>query len=93
MELDFEQAEQLKDILKTAQYEAMIEFDQYKKKKAKGKDPDLISTTEAYRLRGRARVNELLIKGMLKQLSSGRGKTSAKYISKKKLFSLDKVIL
>lgn len=93
MEISQEHLEQLRETVKTAQLEALIEFDQYKKKKAKGKDPDLISTTEAYRLRGRARVDELLMRGLLKRFSSGRGKTSAKYVSKKKLFSLDKVIL
>ncbi len=83
----------IKDATKEAIKEAFIEFEQFKKKRRSTKDPDLISTTEAYNLRGRARVSQLILLGLLPQVSSGNSKNSAKYVSKKKLFQLDKVCI
>lgn len=82
-----------KNLIKDALLEAMYEFSDYKSKRKRKIDTDLISTSEAYRLRGRARVTRLIMLGMLKQTSSGNAKNSVKYVSKKKLYSLDKVTL
>ncbi|NDV68558.1 hypothetical protein [Dysgonomonas sp. 25] len=60
-------------------------------RKGKNIDPDLISTRQAYKLRGRSRVTHLINLGLLKQINTGTNATSVKYISKKKLISLDKV--
>lgn len=88
-----ERKAKLKESIKEAVLEAMYEFDNYRKKKNRNQDIDLISTSEAFRLRGRARVTRLISLGLLKQTSSGVGRNSVKYVSKKKLFDLDKVIL
>lgn len=61
--------------------------------KKRNLDPDLISTTEAYKLRGKARVTELVNRGLLIRISSGRAKNSPKYISKSRLIELDKLCL
>lgn len=64
-----------------------------RKKKKRVMDSDLISTTEAYNLRGKARVTELIMRGLLNRVSSGRAKNSPKYISKSRLIELDKLCL
>lgn len=82
----------LKDIIK----EAISEInEEQKERKAKNRvmDADLISTTEAYRIRGKARVTELIMRGHLNRVSSGRAKNSPKYISKSRLIELDKLHL
>lgn len=61
--------------------------------KKRNLDPDLISTTEAYSLRGKARVTELINKGLLTRVSSGRAVNSPKYISKSRLIELDNTYL
>lgn len=61
--------------------------------KKRNLDPDLISTTEAYNLRGKARVTELINRGLLTRLSSGRAVNSPKYVSKSKLLELDNTYL
>ena len=85
--------EKKKNLVKEAILEALYEYEQFKRKKRRNQDTDLISTSEAYRLRGRARVTQLILLGMLKQTSSGVAPNSVKYVSKKKLFDLDKVTL
>lgn len=59
----------------------------------KKNNKDLISLRTAYKLRGRARVKNLIAHGCLKYISSGSYSNSIKYVSQKKLFSLDNVIL
>lgn len=86
-------AENLKEVLKQGFLEAMLEYETFKKKSKSRKDTDLISTSEAYRLRGRPRVEELIKQGLLQRTGSGRAKNSAKYVSKKKLLELDNTYL
>lgn len=88
-----EKHEELKGVMIEAILEALYQFKEYGRKKKRQIDPDLVSTSEAYRLRGRARVTQLILNGLLKQTSSGNAPNSAKYVSKKKLFDLDKVTL
>lgn len=89
-------SENIKQAIKEAILEVVVEImseyvkDQ-PKKKTKNVDPDLISTRQAYKLRGRSRVTHLINLGLLKQINTGTNPTSVKYISKKKLLSLDKV--
>lgn len=59
----------------------------------KKNNKDLISLRAAYKLRGRARVRALIEHGCLKYISSGSYSNSIKYVSKKKLLSLDNLIL
>lgn len=84
---------QLKSVFKESMLEAMYEFENYRKKKNRNQDVDLISTSEAWRLRGRARVTRLIALGLLRQTTSGVGKNSVRYVSKKQLFDLDETIL
>ena len=77
--------EQLKLVIKEAFLEAMLEYDQYRRDRKGKKDPDLISTNTAYKLRGRKRVELLVMNGLLKRTSSGRNK----YVSRSKLIELD----
>lgn len=72
---------------------ALSEIKHIKKAQRNKLDPDLISTNQAYKLRGEARVNKLIEKGLLKRVSSGNSKNSPKYVSKKQLFKLDNVFL
>lgn len=81
----------LKQAIKEAFSEAMSEYEQNKRNKRRNVDPDLISTREAYSLRGRSRVTHLIRLGLLKQITTGTNRTSVKYISKSKLLDLDKV--
>lgn len=82
----------LKEVIKEVISEVYAEQETIKKKR-KVKDSDLISTTEAYNLRGKARVTELIMRGHLNRVSSGRAKNSPKYISKSRLIELDKLHL
>jgi hypothetical protein len=84
-------SQNLKQATKEAILEALYEYDEYKRKRVRNIDPDLISTREAYRLRGRSRVTHLIKLGLLKQITTGNNPTSVKYISKKKLLDLDKI--
>ena len=93
MQLSKEDLELIRETTKQGFLEALFEYEQYKKQRRSKKDPDLISTSEAYRLRGRGRVNELIIRGLLPRTSSGNAKNSAKYVSKKRLFELDNTYL
>lgn len=84
------------DLIKQVVKEAIIEAEAevtLRKKESKRKDKDLISKNEAYRLRTRAIVEELIDRGLLKSISSGRASNSTQWISKKRLFELDSVIL
>ncbi len=81
----------LKKAIKEALLEALYEYNEFKKIHKRNVDPDLISTSEAYRLRGRSRVTNLIKLGLLQQITTGTNKTSVKYISKKKLLDLDKI--
>lgn len=81
--------EQLKLALKEAFLEAMFEYDQYRKDRKGKKDPDLISTNTAYKLRGRKRVELLVMHGLLTRTSSGRNK----YVSRSRLIELDNVAI
>lgn len=77
--------EQLKLAIKEAYLEAMFEYDQYRRDRKGKKDPDLISTNTAYKLRGRKRVESLVMHGLLTRTSSGRNK----YVSRSRLIELD----
>jgi len=79
--------------LKQFFFELLFEYEQYKKQRRSKKDPDLISTRQAYKLRGEGRVKKLIFLGLLPRTSSGRAKNSAKYVSKKRLFELDNTYL
>ena len=82
----------LKDVIK----EVLSEIEDEKvvqNNKKRNLNPDLISTTEAYSLRGKARVTELVNRGLLTRISSGRAINSPKYISKSKLIELDNTYL
>lgn len=85
--------EKIKEATKQGYLEAMFEYEQYKRDRRSKRDPDLISTREAYRLRGEARVNELIKQGLITRQGSGRAANSVKYMSKKRLLELDKVYL
>lgn len=82
----------LKEVVKEVLTE-VYEEQAIRKKKKRVMDSDLISTTEAYNLRGKARVTELITRGLLNRVSSGRAKNSPKYISKSRLIELDKLCL
>lgn len=82
----------LKEVVKEVLTE-VYEEQAIRKKKKRVMDSDLISTTEAYNLRGKARVTELIMRGLLNRVSSGRAKNSPKYISKSRLIELDKLCL
>lgn len=82
----------LKEVVKEVLTE-VYEEQAIRKKKKRVMDSDLISTTEAYKLRGKARVTELVNRGLLIRISSGRAKNSPKYISKSRLIELDKLCL
>lgn len=77
--------DRIKEATKQGYLEAMFEYDQYRKERKGKKDPDLISTNAAYKLRGRKRVELLVMNGLLKRTSSGRNK----YVSRSKLIELD----
>lgn len=81
--------EELKQLIKEAFLEAMYEYKEYSRKRKSRKDSDLITTTEAYHLRGRKRVELLVAKGLLKRTRSGEKKNSPQYVSKKRLIELD----
>lgn len=82
----------LKEVVKEVLTE-VYEEQAIRKKKKRVRDSDLISTTEAYNLRGKARVTELIMRGLLNRVSSGRAKNSPKYISKSRLIELDNTYL
>lgn len=90
MELTFEK---IKAATKEGYLEAMFEYEQYRKQRKSKRDPDLISTNQAYKLFGEARVDELIARGLIVRQGSGRAKNSAKYMSKKKLEALQKTYL
>lgn len=64
-------------------YKAIVTHEENKQK------PDMISSNEAYRLVGRARVEELIRRGMITRVSSGNGKNATKKISRMKLLSMN----
>lgn len=72
---------------------AMKEVKRVAKARRNKLDPDLISTNQAYKLRGEGRVDKLIEKGLLKRISSGNAKNSPKYVSKKQLFKSDNIRL
>jgi hypothetical protein len=72
---------------------ALSQHKHVKKSQVKKLDPDLISTNQAYKLRGESRVDKLIELGLLKRISSGNSRNSPKYISKKQLFKLDNTYL
>ena len=74
--------------LKQFFFELLFEYEQYKKQRRSKKDPDLISTRQAYKLFGEGWVKEVILRGLVHRSSSGRAKNSAKYLSKKKLLEL-----
>lgn len=71
----------------------MFEYEQYKKQLKNKRDPDLISTNQAYKLFGEARVDELIARRLIVRQGSGRAKNSAKYMSKKRLIELQNTYL
>lgn len=73
--------------------DALVEQKRIIRARQKGVNPDLISTNQAYKLRGEARVDKLISHGLLKRISGGSAKNSPKYVSKKQLFKLDGVML
>lgn len=77
--------DRIKEATKQGYLEAMFEYDQYRKDRKGKKDPDLISTNTAYKLRGRKRVESLVMHGLLTRTSSGRNK----YVSRSRLIELD----
>jgi len=79
--------------LKQFIFELLFEYEQYKKQRRSKKDPDLISTRQAYKLRGEGRVKKLILLGLLIRTSSGNAKNSAKYVSKKRPLELDNTYL
>lgn len=83
----------IKQAFKEAFLEAMFEYEQYKKAKRSKRDPDLISTNQAYKLYGEARVDELIERGLIVRQGSGRAKNSAKYMSRKRLEELKNTYL
>lgn len=85
--------ESIKEATKQGYLEAMLEYEQYKKAKRSKRDPDLISTNQAYKLYGEARVDELIERGLIVRQGSGRAKNSAKYMSKKRLEELKNTYL
>ena len=50
-------------------------------------------TSQAYKLYGEARVDELISRGLIVRQGSGRAKNSAKYMSKKRLEELKNTYL
>lgn len=93
MELSDKYLDAIKEATKQGYLEAMFEYEEYKKQRKSKKDPDLISTRQAYSLRGEGRVKELIMRGLLLRTSSGKASNSAKYVSKKRLFELDNTFL
>jgi len=84
MELDKETRNEIKLIVR----EALKEHDA-EKFKQETEDKDLISTGQAYDLRGEYRVRKLIKSGKLKRIVTGDDFNSTKYISKKALLALD----
>lgn len=64
-------------------YKAIVTYEENKQK------PDMISSNEAYKLVGRARVEELIKRGLIVRISSGNGRNATKKISRSKLLSLN----
>lgn len=85
--------ERVKEATKEGYLEAMFEYEQYRKRRKTTKDVDLISKNQAYKLIGRARVDELIIQGLIQPVSSGRSKNSVQHLSKKKLLELNNTYL
>jgi len=83
--------EELKEVFTESMYAALRKFDDYQKGKKVSKYSDMISTSEAERIKGRARVRQLIKLGLLKQTTSGVAKNSVKYVSRKQLDKLDNV--
>jgi len=93
MELTAKDLENIREAVKQGTLEAMYAYEEFKKESKSKKSSDLISTTKAYKLIGRARVEELIARGLLQRVSSGRAKNSARYVSKKKLLELNNTYL
>lgn len=68
-------------------YKAIVIYEDSKTK------PDMISSNEAYKLVGRARVEELIKRGLITRVSSGNGRNATKKLSRSKLLSLNNYCL
>lgn len=79
----------IKEATKQGVLEAMLEYKKYEKQANSKKDPDLISTRQAYKMRGEGRVKALIERGLLVRMCSGNASNSTKYVSKKRLLELD----
>lgn len=93
MGLTIQNLDAIKEATKQGYLEAMFEYEEYKKQRKSKKDPDLISTRQAYKMRGEGRVKKLIARGLLTRTSSGRASNAAKYVSKKRLLELDNTYL
>ena len=85
--------EQIRQATKEGYLEALYEYEQYEKAKRSKRYLDLVSTNQAYKLYGEARVDELIERGLIVRQGSGRAKNSAKYMSKKRLEELKNTYL
>jgi len=74
-------------------YKALKEQKRVSRALKSKRDPDLISLNQAYTLRGKARVKALIAGGFIKVLPSSGGKTSPRYLSRKKLIARDNLHL
>lgn len=79
----------LKEAVKDAQLEAMYEFREYERKRKRRKDTDLISKSQAYKLRSEKIVDNYIALGLLTVTTTGERRNSTQYVSKSKLLSLD----
>lgn len=85
-----EKYENIRNLISESIVIGLLEYDKVKKKRRKG-DSDLISTSEACKVRPESRVRKLIKAGYLKQKISGNTKTSTRFVSKKRLIDLDKL--
>lgn len=84
--------EQIKEATKLGHLEAMYEYKDYEKKR-KNEKSDQISKSQAYKLRGRSRVEALLANPHygLSTVKSSDAPNATQYLSKSKLIELDRV--
>ncbi|PXV66913.1 hypothetical protein CLV62_104174 [Dysgonomonas alginatilytica] len=80
-----------KEALKEGFLAAFYEYEEYKRKRKRNLDTDLISKSEAYTIRNRDRVEKLIELELLDQMTSSENPNSTIYISRKQLLELDKI--
>lgn len=68
-------------------YKAIVIYEENREK------PDMISSNEAAKLIGRARLEKLIAMGLITRISSGNGVKATKRISRSRLLSLNNITL